>query len=236
MSLPKNQKGKNKMKTNVWRNGLKLREFHAGCVKSTRLAAVASVKSLCFPRKSTMASVVLVLLPVLMFAMPSRAQNATGQTPPPPAAGQSVDPRLSPAVVVSRGANNRVWERTSYEPGPNGQLIPRKHRYTELATGMHYWKDGQWVESKEEIAVQPDGSAAAVQGQHQAYFPADIFNGAIEVVTPDGKHLHSRPVGISYFDGQNSVLLAELTNSTDTFFPGDAIHPEDFAVIPANQD
>jgi hypothetical protein len=71
------------------------------------------------------------------------------------------------------------------------------HRYTELATGMHYQKDGQWVESKEQIDILPQGGAAALQGQHQVYFPADIYNGVLEVVTPDGRHLKSRPLAVS---------------------------------------
>ena len=47
----------------------------------------------------------------------------------------------------------------------------------------------------------PNGTAQAIDGQHQAYFPGDIYNGEIELVTPDGTQLHSRPMGLSYFDG-----------------------------------
>ena len=73
--------------------------------------------------------------------------------------------------------------------------------------------NGQWVESREEIDILPNGTAAATNGQHQAYFPGDIYQGQIELVTPDGQQLFSRPMGLSYFDGTNSVLIAELTNS-----------------------
>jgi hypothetical protein len=73
--------------------------------------------------------------------------------------------------------------------------------------------NGQWVGSKEEIVILPNGTAAATNGQHQAYLPGDIYNGEIELVTPDGQQLYSRPMGLSYFDGTNSVLIAELTNS-----------------------
>ena len=59
-----------------------------------------------------------------------------------------------------------------------------------------------------------NGTAAATQGQHQAYFPGDIYQGEIRLVTPDGKTLRSRPLGLSYFDGNNSVLIAELKDST----------------------
>jgi hypothetical protein len=69
------------------------------------------------------------------------------------------------------------------------------------------------VESGEHIDILPNGTAVATNGQHQAYFPGDIYQGQIELVTPDGLQLNSRPMGLSYFDGTNSVLIAELTNS-----------------------
>lgn len=135
----------------------------------------------------------------------------------PAGASQPIEPPIkdesTPFVVVARDANSRVWERTIDERGPSGESMPKKHSYTELTTGMHYQKNGQWLESKEQIDILPGGTAQAVQGQHQAYFPGDIFQGQIELVTAEGIHLKSRPLGLSYFDGQNSVLIAELTNS-----------------------
>jgi hypothetical protein len=88
------------------------------------------------------------------------------------------------------------------------------HRYTELASGMNYTNVyGQLVESKEQVTILPQGGAAAVQGQHKVYFPGDIYNGVIEVVTPDGKHLRSRPLGVSYDDGSNTIFIATLKHS-----------------------
>ena len=119
--------------------------------------------------------------------------------------------------MAQRDANSRVWERTTYEQAPNGHVIPHVHKYTELATGLNYKNaQGQWVESKEEINILPNGTAAATQGQHQAYFPGDIYNGEIELVTSDGRHLKSRPIGLSYYDGNNTVLIAELKDATGT--------------------
>ena len=94
-----------------------------------------------------------------------------------------------------------------------GRLAARVRAYTELATGMHYQKDGQWVESQARIDILPDGTAAATQGIHQVYFPNDIAQGVIEQVTPEGLHLQSRPLGLSYDDGSNTVLIAELKSS-----------------------
>ncbi|HTQ51007.1 MAG TPA: Ig-like domain-containing protein [Candidatus Acidoferrales bacterium] len=85
----------------------------------------------------------------------------------------------------------------------------------ELATGLNHFVNGQYVPSTEEIDVSPGGgSASATNGQHQVYFPGDIDNGAIKLVTPDEQTLVSQPIGLSYFDGSNSVLIAVLTNST----------------------
>ena len=74
--------------------------------------------------------------------------------------------------------------------------------------------------STEEIDISPDGSSAsATNGQHQVYFPGNIYNGVIKLVTPDGTVLQSQPIGLSYFDGSNSVLLAVVTNSTGQILP-----------------
>ncbi len=144
-------------------------------------------------------------------------------------------PSDTPYAVVDRGANHRVWQRTTYETRPDGTQIPHIHTYTELATGLHYMKNGQWVESKEEIDILPNGTAAATQGQHKAYFPGDIYEGMIELVTPDGKHLKSRPLGLSYDDGNKTVLIAELKNSVGQLVaPNQVIYPDAFTDFKAD--
>jgi hypothetical protein len=56
--------------------------------------------------------------------------------------------------VVERGANHRVWQREIYEKRPDGTIVPHVEKITELATGMHYWKNGQWVESQGKDRIQ----------------------------------------------------------------------------------
>ena len=74
--------------------------------------------------------------------------------------------------------------------------------------------------SSEQIEISQDGSSAsATNGQHQVYFPGDIYSGVIKLVTPDGETLQSQPIGLSYFDGTNSVLIAMVTNSTGAILP-----------------
>lgn len=151
--------------------------------------------------------IVLVCLAaaIVTRAQPSTSANTARPTPP----------RDTPYAVVSRDANSRIWERTTYEKRRDGQWIPHVHRYNEIATGLHYRDEsGNWLDSKEDIELSPNGGAEAVHGQHRVFFPSDLYDGVIELITPDGEHLKSRPIGISYFDGTKSVLIAELTHST----------------------
>ncbi len=112
-------------------------------------------------------------------------------------------------TVTESGPDYKVLEKTTVENGTNCV-----HRYTELATGMNYTNaSGQLTESREQITLLPSGGAAATQGRHKVYFPGNIYNGVIEVVTPDGRHLQSRPLGVSYDDGSNTVFIATLKSA-----------------------
>jgi len=139
-------------------------------------------------------------------------------------------PAPTPYTIVDQDANSRVWQREEYEAGPNGQIVTNLHSYTELASGLNHFVNGQWVESKDEINILPDGTAEATNGQLQAYFPANIYNGVIEIVTPSGQCLQSRPIGLSYDDGTSTVLIAALTNSTGYLISSNQIlYPNAFA-------
>jgi alpha-tubulin suppressor-like RCC1 family protein len=117
--------------------------------------------------------------------------------------------------IGEQDGNSRVWRQIVQTTDAQGNITFQTNQaYVELATGLNHLVNGHWVESKEEIDVLPDGSGAvATNGQHQVYFPADIYQGKIKMVTPEGKILSSRPVGLSYDDGSHTVLIAELTNS-----------------------
>ena len=141
--------------------------------------------------------------------------------------GQPVAP-----AVVERGPNHRVWQRTITSVLPNGRVAERKSSYTELATGLHYWKDGQWAESKEEIEIF-QGAAAARQGPHQVIFAANLHSpGAIDLLTPDGKRFRSHILGLAYTDyatGQ-SVLIAETKDCQGAVVrPNQLIYQDAFA-------
>ena len=161
----------------------------------------------------------------LLYGAPTGASQRDSAVPSP-----------TPYSVIGRDANSRVWERTTYELSPSGSVVPQKNRYVELSTGLHYKNaKGEWVESKEEIDILPNGTAAATQGQHQAYFPGNIYQGVIELVTPDGKHLRSRPLGLSYDDGSQTVLIAELKDSVGQLVgPNQVIYPDAFTDFKAD--
>jgi hypothetical protein len=147
-------------------------------------------------------------------------------------------PSSNPYTITKQDGNSCEWEQTvyetnaagMYETNAAGEVMSEIDRYIELATGLNYFSNGQWIESQEEIDALPQGGAEAIQGQHQAYWPGDIYNGQIELVTPGGVKLFSRPVGLSYDDGTNTVMIAALTNSTGVLVSSNqVVYPNAFA-------
>src|SRR5579859_5245879 len=154
-------------------------------------------------------------LVILLFNFTLQAQTA-GQAP----AGTSALPAPTPYVILSQGANHNVWQRTTYEQAPDGSIVSHLHEYTELATGLNHWVNGQWAASTEEIEISANGSSASgTNCQHQVYFPGDVYNGVIKLVEPDAQTLESEPIGLALSDGSNSVLIATATNSTGAILP-----------------
>ena len=122
---------------------------------------------------------------------------------------------VGPWTIVDRDANSRTWTATITEESPSGGTTYRTNYVQELATGMHFkGPSGEWQESQETFSILPDGSGAVAQnGPYQVFAPSDIYEGTINITLPSGEVLKTRPVGISYFDGTNNILIAELTNS-----------------------
>jgi hypothetical protein len=124
-------------------------------------------------------------------------------------------------IIGQKGANSRVWQKVIQTQDSQGNVTYQTNQaYVELATGLNHLVNGKWVASSEQIEISPDGSSAsATNGQHQVYFPGNIYNGQIKLVTPDGQTLRSQPIGLGYFDGTESVLLVVTTNSTGAILP-----------------
>jgi hypothetical protein len=136
-----------------------------------------------------------------------------------PVAATALDatPDQAPAYIISdRGLHHRVLQKVVSARSPSGRVISvTNDAYMELATGMHYLQDGQWLESKEEIVGYPFGAMAA-QGQHKVVFSENL-NAAvvIDLETPEGQRMRSRIVGLNYLDtaSGSNVWIAEVKNS-----------------------
>lgn len=156
--------------------------------------------------------------------------NLTAQTETSSSAGTGFQ-------IINQGANHRVWQRVFSETDATGRTVMQTNSYTELASGLNYWKDGQWVGSKEEIEVYP-GGAVARQGQHQVIFARNLATaGAIDMQTPDGKRLQSHVIGLSYFDvaSGKSVLIAQVKESIGEILPpNQVLYPDGFTDFKAD--
>ena len=67
--------------------------------------------------------------------------------------------RLAP-IIIERGAHHRVWQTATLITDAEGLVTTNTGSYTELATGMHYWEDGQWKDSVAAFELFPDGALA----------------------------------------------------------------------------
>jgi len=143
----------------------------------------------------------------------------------------------SEPVVVERGPDHRVWERVTTQVLPNGESILRRSSYEEIATGMHYLKDGQWVESKEIIELFQGGAVARQSGVQVLFSPNANSPVAIDLLTPDGQRLTSHVLGLNFYDSATgkSVLLAETKDCVGELHPPNVIVYQDaFRGISAN--
>ncbi len=103
----------------------------------------------------------------------------------------------------------------------NGAPYQHVGRYTEIANGLHYLVDGEWVESEEIIEPHPRG-AVARRGLYRVLFQANLNNlGAIEIEMPGGQLLRNHPLGIYATDVSlgRSVLLGQLKDSVGVVRP-----------------
>jgi hypothetical protein len=117
--------------------------------------------------------------------------------------------------VAQRGQDYALWHRVNYVTNQAGRTVACTNTYKALETGKHYWANGQWLESREEIHIVP-GGALATNTPHKVSFSANIKSPvSVAVTTPAGKTLKIRPLGLAYFDfhSEDQVLIAELKDS-----------------------
>jgi len=172
----------------------------------------------------TKRSLCLLLALTIISAQAQVANGSGGGSPGTVAVGVPL-PAATSFRVVERGANHRIWQRESYEAGPNGHVMTRVHKVTELNTGMHYQQNGEWVESKEVIEGYATG-AIARQGPYQVIFANNLnTEGSIELQTPDHKQLKSNILGLGYYDSSTgqAVLVARIKDSYGALSSGNQV-------------
>jgi hypothetical protein len=182
-----------------------------------------------------------IIVSACLFATLIHVQGQVANTPTSanrPAGSTPTLPAPTAHHVVDRGANNKVWQRETYEMGPNGQVITNIHKYKELANGMHFKNSlGQWVESQDQIGAFA-GGATAQQGPYQVIFANNLNSaGAIDQQTPDGKRLRSNILGLLYLDkstGQ-SVRFAQIQDSQGELISANqTLYPNAFSGVNAD--
>jgi hypothetical protein len=135
------------------------------------------------------------------------ASVCLGQQQPPGGTNQS---DASGYVCVERGPYSKVWQSTLLFTNASGEVETNVQYYTELATGICYLTNSEYVDSVEQVDLAP-GGAQAVQGRHQVQWAANANTpgGAVTVMTPDDKQLASTVFGLAYHDvatGSNAII------------------------------
>ena len=138
---------------------------------------------------------------------------------------------LKESVIVERGQHHRVVRNVTEEVSPDGVTTLQTNSFTEIANGIHFWRDNQWLETREQFKLFP-GGAAATEGPHQLILAPNINEGgSVDLLASDGKRFLSNPMGLSFRDTVtgNTVLIAEVKDSIGQLVaPNVIIYPDAF--------
>src|SRR6266566_2750351 len=127
------------------------------------------------------------------------------------ARGQSL-----PADLPERGPHHRVVRTDS-------------GGYVAVASGMHYFEDGQWKPSDAAIDLQP-GGAAALHLPQKILFGQTLASG-VSILTPSGQHLQAAPRAVAYFDALDGRTVVLGTLKDPPTAPAE-LHPPSVLVFP----
>ena len=153
-----------------------------------------------------------------------------------PAANAAVEPKGT-YQIVERGPNSRRWEQVLTKQLPSGKTVKETHSYVELATGLHVWQKGQWVDAQPFFEVFRDGIVAR-QCRHQVVLARNLNTaGAVDLQSggdplhPDVQRFRSHVFGLAFTDGAsgNNVLLAQVKDSAaELIAPNQVIYRDAF--------
>jgi hypothetical protein len=128
--------------------------------------------------------------------------------------------------IQQRGANDRVWLKTSSCLNAAGELSVTTNSFIEVATAMHYNENGEWKESRDLIELTSEGAAAATRGPCKAYFGQNLAGPeGIRLVSRTGLSAQTRPLGLFYHDvaSGKTVQLAALRDCGAELLPPNQI-------------
>jgi hypothetical protein len=151
--------------------------------------------------------------------------------------GQNNSPPVATDYVcIQRAPHSRVWQRSILQTNRLGIIRTNQQSFTELCTGVCYQKNGQWVDSAEQIDLVADG-AQAVQGRHQVHWASNPNTaGAVRLTAPGGQHFSSSVYGLAYWDASagTNVLIAPLQDSTGVVEKNRVLYTNAFAGVNAD--
>src|SRR5665213_3168812 len=141
-------------------------------------------------------------------------------------------------VCVQRGPNSKVWQQILLSTNETGDVTTNVQSYSELATGICYLSNGEYVDSVEEVDPVA-GGAQAVHGRHQVQWAlnANTPGGAVTVITPDAKQLSSTVFGLAYYDAAtgSNVAIARLKNCDGSIVaPNEVLYADAFSNVKAD--
>ena len=139
---------------------------------------------------------------------------------------------------MERGPDSKVWQRAVLQTNLSGEVTTNQQSYTELATGLCYLQDGQYVDSVEEVDSTANG-AQAIQGRHQVQWSLNANNpgGAVILTTPDGKTLTSTVFGMAYYDvasGSNAAIAQLQDCNGSIVAPNQVLYASAFSNLTAD--
>jgi len=143
------------------------------------------------------------------------------------------------SVVVERGPHHRVWKKAHVITLPDGHLATNVSSYTELGSGLHRWDEQQkkWVDAEAKLEIVGNNAIGRSAAHQVVFAPNANTAGAIDLLTPDGKHLRSHVLGLAVFDTATgrSELIAELKDSTGELYGSNTvIYPDAFDGVKAD--
>ncbi len=163
---------------------------------------------------------------IATLTLATRAQEPV----PQPEAG-SHSAVVTEARIVERGPHHRRWSRVTERRLRGDKVLYQTNSYDEIATGLHYFENGQWLDTQE--LIEPaEGGALAQRGPHKVRFAAQLNTaGSITLTDPEGRVFRSHPLALYYMDATDGryEMIAQVRDSTAVLVSdNELVYPDAF--------